>query len=206
MKKIILLSLVIVFVFCSFSIPSTGQDGEVGTNIILGLIEDELIQESAQELEQIAKELAKAAKESGDTKSILPFTNALLRNAKAIVRNSKRLSVEKCGKRVFGNEEGILKLLSRTDKLQGKLCSNVTPTVSRDFHPMFVCVIGSPCVCMHYPNRPECQGTGGGMTKCLSDEDFALSLERTENLFNDLASALGNDSDSNGLPDYCQNN
>ena len=110
-----------------------------------------------------------------------------------------------CGTRVFGNEAGILRLLSRADKLQGKLCSNVTPTVSRTFHPMFgqrQCVIGSPnfkdCVCMSHPDDPVCD--------CLSDKDFALILERTENLFNDVASALANDSDSNGLPDFCQNN
>lgn len=230
MKKVILVSLVLIFVFCSFSISTKGQSdtdaGDVAVGIFLGSIEDELIQESAQEMKQIAKELAKAAKESGATKSVLPFVNSLSRNAKELVRTSQHLSVKKCDNSATFREANVQIIISKANKLQEKLCSNVNAArVDVTFYPMAKhCIIGSPnfqkCLCGHHPGSPGCGGTSsmsGGMhggsepsepkePECISDEDFASRLTRLEDIFNELVSTLTKDSNGNGLPDFCENN
>ncbi|GEM_PF-5068094 len=230
MKKNILISLVSIFIFCSLNLQVSSQTdaGDVAAGIFLGAIEDDLIKEGAQEISEIAQDLANAAKQSGQKKNVGPFLRSLKRNADALVRASQLLPPERCGKTFNNKNVDLQNLISKVEKFQERLCSEVNPTVpSRTFHPLAK-HCKSPfdvkCVCGHHPDGPGCSSlgmSGGGMSggetseempesesqpPCLSDEDFAEQLEGVEEILQSFSEGIVKDSNGNGLPDACENN
>ena len=213
MRKIILISLVLVFTFCSFNISSKSQDaGDVAVGIFLGAIEDDIIKDAALESFKLSKELAAAAKEAKFTKSIRPFIHSLKKNTRAIVNASKNLSPERCRGVSSNRGEAIQNLIAEVEKFQENLCSNVnTRLIDPTFHPLAqkICFAGSPdfqdCVCMHKPPLAECE-KGQKEPECFSDKDFANLFERLSRLFDTDAEILIKDENNNGFPDLCENN
>lgn len=228
MKKVMLLGLMVVFVFCNFGIPSISQDGEAGANIIIGLIEDELLAESAKEVSEILRDLSNAAQQAGVEKSVGPFIRSIKRNTDALLKASQHLPQDRC-KHII-TEEKIQKIISTVNKLQGRLCSNVNARKYRQGK------------CAKFLNDPvkfqQCEaaehGGGRGMSggssiclliqcdekgkpimasppsepkqDCLSDEQFATALNTLQGLYQRESADFIADNNNNGIPDICENN
>ncbi len=219
MKKLIVISFILVLTLCNFSILSRAQSEgssistEQGGAIVVGLLEDSIIRDASQEMSEILKDLAAAARRSGQSKDVKPLIRSITRNLDALRFASRSLPPDKCAVRM--SEAKIQQILARLDKFEDEFCDDQNPTPSRlTFDPMFnkVCVQGSPnflmCICPHYPNRPECKGymSSPDKPKCFAKEDFEPILNSVADNYDSLANAALLDSNMNGKPDACENN
>ena len=220
MKKLIVISLVLVLALYNFNILSRAQSEgdsvstEEGGIIVVGLIEDSIIRDASQEVSEILKDLATAARTSGQSKDVKLLIRSINRNLDALRFASRSLPPDKCAVRI--NEAKIQKILAKLDKFNENLCDDQNPTLSSlTFDSRFkqkVCVVGSPdflmCACPHYPNRPECKGymSAPDEPTCFAKKDFEPVFNSLADGYENLANAVLVDSNMNGKPDACENN
>ena len=216
MRKLIAISLVLVFALCNLRAQSedSSVSGEEGGNLVLGLIEDSIIKDASQELSEILKDLAVAARRSGQSKDVKPLIRSMKRNMDAFRFASRGLPPEKCAVRL--NEALIQKLFEKLDKIDNNLCDDQTTISSRltfdDVLERKTCVVGSPdffkCACPHYPKYPGCKEylSGSSEPKCFPKEDFEPIFDSIANGLERIANATLEDLNMNGKPDACENN
>ena len=220
MRKLIVISFILVLAFCNFSVLSRAQDegGSVSTEgggtLVLGLIEDSIIRDASQEVSETLKDLAAAARRSGQSKDVKPLIRSIKRNMAAFRFASRSLPAEKCAVRL--NEASIQKIFDKLDKIDDNLCDDQPPTISsltiNHLLERKTCVVGSPnffkCVCPHYPNYPGCMGdmSSSNEPTCFAKEDFEPIFGSITDNYENLANAALEDLNMNGKPDACENN
>ncbi|OGI20647.1 MAG: hypothetical protein A3B68_08845 [Candidatus Melainabacteria bacterium RIFCSPHIGHO2_02_FULL_34_12] len=208
MKKLIVISFVLVLVLYNFNILSRAQDssvsGEEGGNFVLGLIEDSIIRDASQEMSDILKDLAAEARRSGQSRDLKPLIRNIKRNLAALNHANRSLPPNKCA--ITLDINSLQRLSARLDKLDDNLCDSHNPAPSRlTFDFMFeqkTCVVGSPdflkCICPHRPKYPGCD--------CLENRDFEPIFDSLADRYETIANAALVDTDMNGFPDACENN
>lgn len=216
MKKIIWLPIIISSLLISLNsiakpvLAQGSASGEVGANIIIGLIEDQLMKESAEEVSNILKDMRDAAKEAGAIRDTSRLLSTIDRNTGALLKAAQHMPLTRCKHLI--SEAKIQQIIGSIDKFNSMLCNNMNARQRTYFYPMAKHCI-SPndlaCVCSHpsHRNAPACAGiTGPEEPMCLSDDDFADSLNRLAEIFDDNIDNITHDDNDNGMPDICENN